>query len=81
MTELEKKFEEMLVAVRDKTIDLEPNNSQKLKLYAFYQQVLKATIILKNSALRIVERTKCMVCNAIKWYVERRCYARLLKWR
>ena len=31
MTELEKKFEEILVAVCDATIDFKPDNSQKVK--------------------------------------------------
>lgn len=35
MTELEKKFEEMLTAVKDATIDFNPDNSQKAKALCF----------------------------------------------
>ena len=38
LSELEQKFNEMLHAVRDATIDFKPDNNQKLKLYAFYKQ-------------------------------------------
>ncbi|ADA79178.1 acyl-CoA-binding protein [Francisella tularensis] len=67
MTELEKKFEEMLIAVRDATIDFKPDNSQKLKLYAFYKQVKEGDNNTKKpSALKMVERAKWMAWDAIK---------------
>ena len=67
MTELEKKFEEMLVAVRDATIDFKPDNSQKLKLFAFYKQVKEGDNNTKKpSALKMVERAKWMAWYAIK---------------
>lgn len=67
MTELEKKFEEMLIAVRDATIDSKPDNSQKLKLYAFYKQVKEGDNNTKKpSALKMVERAKWMAWDAIK---------------
>lgn len=67
MTELEKKFEEILVAVRDATIDFNPDNSQKLKLYAFYKQVKEGDNNTKKpSALKMVERAKWMAWDAIK---------------
>ncbi|WP_150466588.1 acyl-CoA-binding protein [Francisella sp. SYW-9] len=67
MTELEKKFEEMLVAVRDATIDFKPDNSQKLKLYAFYKQAKEGDNNTKKpSALKMVEKAKWMAWDAIK---------------
>lgn len=67
MTELEKKFEEMLKAVKDATIDFKPDNSQKLKLYAFYKQVKEGDNDTKKpSALKMVERAKWMAWDAIK---------------
>ncbi|MED7819493.1 MULTISPECIES: acyl-CoA-binding protein [unclassified Francisella] len=67
MTELEKKFEEMLKAVKDATIDFKPDNSQKLKLYAFYKQVKEGDNNTKKpSALKMVERAKWMAWDAIK---------------
>ncbi|BCD91442.1 3-hydroxyacyl-CoA dehydrogenase [Francisella halioticida] len=67
MTELEKKFEEMLVAVRDATIDFKPDNSQKLKLYAFYKQVKEGDNNTKKpSALKMVERAKWVAWDTIK---------------
>ncbi|AIT09997.1 3-hydroxyacyl-CoA dehydrogenase [Candidatus Francisella endociliophora] len=67
MSELEKKFEEMLTAVKDATIDFKPDNSQKLKLYAFYKQVKEGDNDTKKpSALKMVERAKWMAWDAIK---------------
>lgn len=67
MTELEKKFEEMLIAVRDATIDFKPDNSQKLKFYAFYKQVKEGDNNTKKpSALKMVERAKWMAWDVIK---------------
>lgn len=67
MTELEKKFEEMLIAVSDATIDFKPDNSQKLKLYAFYKQVKEGDNNTKKpSAFKMVEKAKWMAWDAIK---------------
>ncbi|AXA33375.1 acyl-CoA-binding protein [Francisella adeliensis] len=67
MTELEKKFEEMLTAVKDATINFKPDNSQKLKLYAFYKQVKEGDNDTKKpSAIKMVERAKWMAWDAIK---------------
>lgn len=67
MSKLEQKFNEMLEAVRDATIDFKPDNSQKLKLYAFYKQVKEGDVQGKcPSVLKMVERAKWMAWDAIK---------------
>ena len=67
MSELEQKFNDMVQAVRDETIDFKPDNSQKLKLYAFYKQAINGDIEGKcPSILKMVERAKWMAWNSIK---------------
>ena len=67
MSKLEQKFEEMLIAVRDATINFKPDNSQKLKLYAFYKQAKEGDNISKKpSAIKMVERAKWIAWDAIK---------------
>ncbi len=69
MTEitLEQKFEEMVKAVRDSTIDFQPTNNQKLKLYAFYKQATEGDVKGDSpSLINMVERAKWSAWNAIK---------------
>ena len=67
MSNLEKKFNEMLVAVSNATIDFKPNNQQKLQLYAFYKQATEGDVQGKcPSRLRMVENAKWTAWNAIK---------------
>lgn len=67
MTELEQKFNEMVTAVRDATIDFKPNNAQKLKLYAFYKQALEGDVQGEcPSIINMIERAKWQAWNAIK---------------
>lgn len=67
MSELEQKFNEMVTAVRDATINFSPNNTQKLKLYAFYKQATQGNISGEcPSVIHMVERAKWQAWNAIK---------------
>ncbi|QIV96384.1 3-hydroxyacyl-CoA dehydrogenase [Allofrancisella inopinata] len=67
MSNLEQKFNEIVQAVRDATIDFKPDNNQKLKLYAFYKQATEGDIQSKApSAFRMVERAKWMAWNSVK---------------
>jgi 3-hydroxyacyl-CoA dehydrogenase len=67
MSELEQKFNEMVKAVRESTIDFNPDNNQKLKLYAFYKQATEGDVQGKKpSALKMVERAKWMAWNSVK---------------
>jgi 3-hydroxyacyl-CoA dehydrogenase len=67
MSELEQKFNEMVTAVRDATIDFEPNNTQKLKLYAFYKQATVGDVDSEcPSIINMIERAKWNAWNAIK---------------
>ncbi|MBK2125222.1 acyl-CoA-binding protein [Fangia hongkongensis] len=67
MSDLETKFQQMLTAVRDASIDFKPNNTQKLKLYAFYKQATEGDVQGDcPSAIKMVERAKWMAWNAIK---------------
>ncbi|MGQ4001555.1 acyl-CoA-binding protein [Francisellaceae bacterium CB300] len=67
MSNLEQKFNEMLEAVNDATIDFKPSNEQKLKLYAFYKQVTEGDVQTKcPSAFKMVERAKWMAWNSVK---------------
>nr|WP_235826794.1 acyl-CoA-binding protein [Facilibium subflavum] len=64
---LEERFDHMVKAVRDATVDFKPNNTQKLKLYAFYKQATEGDVKGEcPSALKMVERAKWMAWNAIK---------------
>lgn len=64
---LEQKFEEMVQAVREATIDFQPTNNQKLKLYAFYKQATEGDVIGEvPSIINMVERAKWSAWNAIK---------------
>ena len=65
--DLQKRFNDMVKAVKDATIEFTPNNSQKLKLYAFYKQVAEGDV--KGgcpSIVSMVERAKWQAWNAIK---------------
>lgn len=69
MTEktLEQQFQDMLIAVKDATIDFQPSNSQKLKLYAFYKQATEGDVTGDcPSIINMVERAKWSAWNAIK---------------
>lgn len=66
-SDLKNKFDEMVKAVRDATIDFNPNNSQKLKLYAFYKQATEGDVKGEcPSIVNMVERAKWQAWNAIK---------------
>jgi 3-hydroxyacyl-CoA dehydrogenase len=65
--DLKAKFDEMVKAVRDATIDFKPNNSQKLKIYAFYKQATEGDVKGEcPSVVNMVERAKWQAWNAIK---------------
>ena len=65
--DLQKRFDDMLKSVKDATIDFKPNNSQKLKLYAFYKQAIDGDVIGEcPSMINMVERAKWQAWNAIK---------------
>ena len=65
--DIQVKFDEMVKAVRDATIDFKPNNSQKLKLYAFYKQATEGDVTGEcPSIINMVERAKWQAWNAIK---------------
>lgn len=65
--DLQTEFDEMVKAVRESTIDFKPNNSQKLKLYAFYKQATEGDITSEcPSVVNMVERAKWQAWNAIK---------------
>lgn len=69
MTELtvEQKFQEMLILVKEAKIDFTPNNTQKLKLYAFYKQATEGDISTPTPGVfNMVERAKWNAWNAIK---------------
>lgn len=67
VSELEQKFNEMVQAVREASIDFKPDNNQKLKLYAFYKQVTVGDVEGKcPSVLKMVERAKWMAWDSIK---------------
>lgn len=67
MSKLEQKFNEMIEAVRDATIDFKPDNNQKLKLYAFYKQATEGDVQGKCPlAFKMVERAKWMAWNSVK---------------
>ena len=67
MSNIEQKFNEMLEAVRDATIDFKPDNKQKLKLYAFYKQATEGDIETRcPSAFKMVERAKWMAWDSVK---------------
>lgn len=64
---LEQKFQNMVVAVKDATIDFQPSNNQKLKLYAFYKQATVGDVEGDcPSIINMVERAKWSAWNAIK---------------
>ncbi len=67
MSDLEQRFEQMVKAVRDATIDFSPNNTQKLKLYAFYKQATVGNVDGEcPTVIHMVERAKWQSWNAIK---------------
>ena len=67
MSDLQQRFEDMVKAVRDATIDFTPNNTQKLKLYAFYKQATSGDVEGEcPSVIHMVERAKWQAWKAIK---------------
>ena len=67
MSKLEQKYNEMLEAVKNSTIDFKPDNAQKLKLYAFYKQIAEGDVTGEcPSAFKMVDRAKWMAWDAIK---------------
>ena len=79
MAELDDKFAAMVMAVRNATIDFKPNNTQKLKLYAFYKQATIGDVnVACPGVLVLVERAKWNAWNAIKgWSSEKAMQAYL----
>ncbi len=66
-TELQAKFDSLVQQVRDASIDFKPNNTQKLKLYAFYKQVTEGDVVGEcPSIINMVDRAKWQAWNAIK---------------
>ena len=66
-TELQAKFDHLVQQVRDASIDFKPNNTQKLKLYAFYKQVTEGDVVGEcPSIINMVDRAKWQAWNAIK---------------
>jgi acyl-CoA-binding protein len=64
---LEQKFKDMVQAVKNATIDFQPTNNQKLKLYAFYKQATQGDVTGDTpSIINMVERAKWNAWNAIK---------------
>lgn len=67
MTDLQQRFEQMVTAVRDATINFTPNNTQKLKLYAFYKQATVGDVEGEcPTVIHMVDRAKWQAWNAIK---------------
>jgi 3-hydroxyacyl-CoA dehydrogenase len=67
MSDIKQKFEEMVKAVRDATIDFTPNNTEKLKLYAFYKQATEGDVQGEcPSIINMVERAKYQSWKAVK---------------
>jgi acyl-CoA-binding protein len=65
--DLQVKFENLVKQVRDATIDFKPNNTQKLKLYAFYKQAIEGDVTGDcPSVINMVERAKWQAWKAIK---------------
>ncbi|TXI93302.1 MAG: acyl-CoA-binding protein [Neisseriales bacterium] len=83
MSELEQKFTEMVEAVKNATINFQPNNTEKLKLYAFYKQATVGDVEGEcPSVINMVERAKWNAWNAIKgWSKEKamQAYVDMLK--
>lgn len=67
MSDLQQRFDEMVKAVREATIDFTPNNTQKLKLYAFYKQANEGDVTGEcPGVIHMVERAKWQAWNAIR---------------
>ena len=67
MSDIKQRFEQMVMAVRDATIDFTPNNTQKLKLYAFYKQATVGDVEGEcPSVIHMVERAKWQSWKAVK---------------
>ncbi len=67
MSDIKQKFEEMVNAVRDATIEFSPNNTQKLKLYAFYKQATEGDVQGEcPSVVHMIERAKYQAWKAVK---------------
>lgn len=65
--DLQMRFDAMVKAVRESTINFAPNNSQKLKLYAFYKQATEGDVTGEcPSIINMIERAKWQAWNAIK---------------
>ncbi len=67
MTDLKQDFENIIEAVKSSKIDFQPNNSQKLKLYAFFKQATVGDVKGEcPSIIQMVDRAKWQAWNAIK---------------
>ena len=67
MSDIQQRFAQMVAAVHDATIDFTPNNTQKLKLYAFYKQATVGDVEGEcPSVIHMVERAKWQSWKAVK---------------
>ena len=67
MADLKQDFEAMIEAVKNGTVDFQPSNPQKLKLYAFFKQATIGDVKGESpSMVQMVERAKWQAWNAIK---------------
>jgi acyl-CoA-binding protein len=67
MSDLKQQFDDMVLAVRNATINFAPSNAQKLKLYAFYKQATEGDVVGEcPSIVSMIERAKWQAWNAIK---------------
>ena len=67
MSDLQQQFDDMVKKVREATIEFNPNNTQKLKLYAFYKQAVEGDVQGEcPSIINMVDRAKWQAWNAIK---------------
>ncbi len=80
MSDLEQRFTDKVQAVRDATFDFKPNNTQKLKLYAFYKQATQGDVAGEcPSVVNMIERAKWQAWNAIKGMTKDKAMEEYLK--
>ena len=67
MANLKQDFDNIIEAVKIGSVDFQPNNQQKLKLYGFFKQATLGDVKGEcPSAIQMVERAKWMAWSAIK---------------
>ena len=78
--DLQTKFEALVKQVQDSTIDFKPNNTQKLKLYAFYKQATQGDVVGEcPSVINMIDRAKWQAWNAIKGMSKEKAMAGYIK--